>query len=193
SGPTGGTTQSYGLIFFNDPGTTAARSASPLDVVVAGNQITGTPGCFVPFGTNGGDVAPALTAVAVDGAPPPPVNGVEIANNAGVVGVGPVSAALGCAAVPAPLPLGRHAVRTAAGQVTVRGRTQRTATVTFAAPEPDAQYVVGIMPAAQVGLSTQAATRVRGVTKTTAGFTVALEAAPGTFNSSVTFDWVVMR
>ncbi|MDD3927244.1 MAG: glycosyl hydrolase family 28-related protein [bacterium] len=77
------------------------------------------------------------------------------------------------------------------GSVTVSGTATGTA-VTFGAAEADAAYFLTLTPVAEGGTPAAESRTVRTVTKTAAGFTVNLAAAPGAGNS-VTYDWHLIR
>jgi hypothetical protein len=64
--------------------------------------------------------------------------------------------------------------------------------VTFATPEPDASYYLNVTPVALGAGTPTGATHVVQIDKTSAGFTVYLEAAPGV-SGSVGFDWQLSR
>jgi hypothetical protein len=70
--------------------------------------------------------------------------------------------------------------------------TQATARVRFSTPEPDAAYFVSAVVAGVTGHPAVGATRASVRDKAAAGFTVALEAAPG-LDSTVTVDWILVR
>jgi hypothetical protein len=67
-----------------------------------------------------------------------------------------------------------------------------TETVRFKAAEQDANYFVTITPGLTTGRPATGSNRLRSVTKSTMGFTAAVEAAPGP-GSNVTFDWHLIR
>lgn len=67
-----------------------------------------------------------------------------------------------------------------------------TGAVTFDVEEPDDSYHVAVTPVSSTGTPDTGSNRVLSVTKTSAGFTVEVEAAPGSGNS-VTFDWILVR
>lgn len=70
--------------------------------------------------------------------------------------------------------------------------TNTTATVTFPIAEPDTNYFILTSVSGTSGAPASGATRTFVTNKTTAGFTVNLEAAPGSGNN-VTVDWLMLR
>ena len=81
----------------------------------------------------------------------------------------------------------------------LRGTVDVSGSATFASlvfpvlqPEADDNYRLVLTPVSLVGSPAAGSSRVRNVSKATSGFTVYVEAAPGT-NSSVTFDWILVR
>lgn len=64
--------------------------------------------------------------------------------------------------------------------------------VTFAEEEPDAEYYLDATPITKSAAPAAGSNRVDHIDKTTAGFTLHVEAAPGA-GESVTFDWILMR
>jgi hypothetical protein len=67
-----------------------------------------------------------------------------------------------------------------------------TNAITFADAMPDTQYRVYAVPSVLTGTPDAGSWRVKSITKTTTGFTIAVEAAPGSGNN-VTGDYVVYR
>lgn len=63
---------------------------------------------------------------------------------------------------------------------------------TFAEVEPDADYYVAVSPSGFTGAPAAGSRTVVSVVKTTADFTVTIQAAPGV-GASVTFDWILGR
>ena len=66
------------------------------------------------------------------------------------------------------------------------------ASVTFSTPEPDANYRVQMTVNEVTGAAAAGSNRVKSIAKTTAGFTVTLEAAPGAGCDTV-FSWMIFR
>lgn len=77
------------------------------------------------------------------------------------------------------------------GTIQVSGAAT-TATFTFVNAEPDADYRIVLTPVTVAGGAVVASTRIIGVSKTTTGFTITVEAAPGGVGI-VTFDWILVR
>jgi hypothetical protein len=77
------------------------------------------------------------------------------------------------------------------GSVTLSG-TSDSAGVTFAAPEVDTSYGLVVTPGALGGTPATGSSRIASITKTTTGFALRTEMAPGS-GSSVTFDWNIVR
>jgi hypothetical protein len=77
------------------------------------------------------------------------------------------------------------------GSVRLAG-PQATTSVRFSAAEPDPAYFVSAVVAGVAGQPAAGATHVWVRDKTTAGFTVVLEAPPGA-DSAVTVDWILVR
>jgi len=64
--------------------------------------------------------------------------------------------------------------------------------VTFAAAEPDTSYFLAVTPISKSGAPAAGSNRVDHIDKTTGGFTLHVETAPGV-GTSVTFDWTLTR
>lgn len=67
-----------------------------------------------------------------------------------------------------------------------------TATITFSRNEANTSYFVSITPTAKTGAPAAGANRVVSVAKSTTGFVVTVEAAPGGA-TDVSFDWIIVR
>ena len=70
--------------------------------------------------------------------------------------------------------------------------TAVTAAVTFGTAEADASYYLSVTPVGFGATAALGSNRIVKITKTTGGFTVYFEAAPGTGNTN-TFDWILVR
>lgn len=77
------------------------------------------------------------------------------------------------------------------GQVTVSGAAT-TAVHTFAVAQADTAYMVLLTPVSNTGTPDPDSNHVLTVTKTTANFTITVEAAPNVGNT-VTYDFLVLR
>jgi hypothetical protein len=77
------------------------------------------------------------------------------------------------------------------GRATLSGNDASTV-VSFADPEPDADYVCVVSPSGETGSPAHGSNRVLPIRKSTHGFTLRVEAPPGPGNA-VTFDWILMR
>ncbi len=62
--------------------------------------------------------------------------------------------------------------------------------VAFPEPQPGTSYVITATPVAEVGAPAAGARDVKTIVKTTTGFTVGVDAAPGAA-ASVTYDWIL--
>lgn len=78
-----------------------------------------------------------------------------------------------------------------AGSLTIAD-ANTTGTVTFATAMADTTYRVVAMRTGVVGSPAASSDAVASVTKTAAGFTLTVKAAPGA-GTSVSFDWVAIR
>ncbi|MFQ5872900.1 MAG: glycosyl hydrolase family 28-related protein [Dehalococcoidia bacterium] len=77
------------------------------------------------------------------------------------------------------------------GSFTIAGE-ETAGTVRFKAEETDKNYFLTVTPVSSTRTSPRGSNRVLSVSKSTTGFTVIVEAAPGTGNS-VSFDWHLIR
>ena len=70
--------------------------------------------------------------------------------------------------------------------------TNTSATVTFSSAEPNATYYIVATPVSVTGTPATGSNRVTTISKSTTGFTINVEVAPGSTNS-VTFNWIMVR
>jgi len=87
----------------------------------------------------------------------------------------------------------QSAKHVASGTITISDAAATGAGTAFSAAQPDTNYVVLMQPVeAATGSPAAGAYRVQSIAKTTAGFTITLEAAPGA-GTSVTYRYLVHR
>lgn len=67
-----------------------------------------------------------------------------------------------------------------------------TGSVTFTTAEPDATYYLNITPTDNTGAVAAGSNRVSKIAKTSAGFTITVEVAPGAATTQ-RFDWILVR
>lgn len=77
------------------------------------------------------------------------------------------------------------------GSLTISG-SNNSATYNLGTTLPDSNYYVVATPVSNSGSPATGSNRVTGINKTTSGFAINIETAPGV-NNSVTFNWILIR